>query len=268
MLKNTRSYMPKKTRCPICSHATKHLFTKQVLGKYDANYLHCRYCCYLFINKPTWLKEAYSSPINIEDTGLVSRNLGLSKITSIIITIWFSRRGKFLDYAGGYGLLTRLMRDIGLDFYWLDKYTENLLARVFEHNKSNKKYELITAFEVFEHLQNPASELKKILKYGDSILFSTELIPARDNLKNWDYLGVEHGQHLSFYSEKSLEFLAKKHGLNYYTDHSMVHLFTPQSLSPLLFHNMIRLRSILFPLFSLLYKSKKQSDHEQLKGLR
>jgi len=259
--------MPKKTKCPICSHATKPLFVKQILGKYDANYMKCRYCGYLFVSKPTWLKEAYSSPINTEDTGLVSRNLGLSKITTIIITLWFSRRGKFLDYAGGYGLLTRLMRDIGLDYYWLDPYSNNLMARGFEHNNSTQKYDLITAFEVFEHLQNPARELKKILKYGDSILFSTELIPAQEDLKNWDYLGVEHGQHISFYSEKSLEILAKEHELNYYTDHSMVHLFTPRSLSPFIFHNLIRMRRILFPLFSLLYKSKKQSDHELLKGL-
>ncbi len=38
----------------------------------------------------------------------------------------------FLDYAGGYGVFTRLMRDIGFDFYWHDPYTQNLFANGFE----------------------------------------------------------------------------------------------------------------------------------------
>ena len=56
------------------------------------------------------------------------------------------------NYAGGYGIFTRMMRDIGFDFYWLDKYADNLLTNGFEYNKKiHKKIEAITSFESFEH---------------------------------------------------------------------------------------------------------------------
>ncbi|WP_114639495.1 hypothetical protein [Polynucleobacter necessarius] len=29
----------------------------------------------------------------------------------------------------------------------------------------------------------------------------------------WDYLSVEHGQHIFFYSSKSIEYLAKRYGI-------------------------------------------------------
>jgi hypothetical protein len=56
------------------------------------------------------------------DTGIMQRNLYLSKITAFILLLFFDCRKKFLDYAGGYGVFVRLMRDYGFDFYWYDKY--------------------------------------------------------------------------------------------------------------------------------------------------
>jgi len=35
--------------------------------------------------------------------------------------------GIFLDYAAGYGLFVRLMRDAGYNFRWSDLYCQNLL---------------------------------------------------------------------------------------------------------------------------------------------
>ena len=46
------------------------------------------------------------------------------------------------------------MRDKGYDFYWQDIYSKNLYATDFEYTK-NTKYEMLTAYEVFEHLPDP-----------------------------------------------------------------------------------------------------------------
>jgi hypothetical protein len=44
------------------------------------------------------------------------------------------------------------MRDIGFDYFWQDKYTENLFAQGFENTKiKNGQIELLTCFEAFEH---------------------------------------------------------------------------------------------------------------------
>ena len=79
---------------------------------------------------------------------------------------------------GGYGIFTRLMRDIGFDFYWYDPHSINLLARGFETRSKNYKYELVTAFEVFEHFAELIKEIESMLQFSDNILFSTELLPS------------------------------------------------------------------------------------------
>jgi len=41
--------------------------------------------------------------------------------------------GIFLDYAAGYGLFVRLMRDAGYNFRWSDLYCQNLFVRGWSH---------------------------------------------------------------------------------------------------------------------------------------
>lgn len=220
--------------CNICNSKTQHVFTSKILGKYDVKYFKCDNCGYLFTEEPYWLSEAYSRAINISDTGLINRNIEFSKFLSVLIYFNFNKDAKFLDYAGGYGIFTRLMRDVGFDFYWNDPYTQNLLANGFEYdNNSDTKFELLTAFEVFEHLVNPKEELAKMLKLTDTIVFSTELLPSEiPNPKSWWYYGFNHGQHVGFYSQKTLTELAQIFNLNYYLV-SGVHLFTKHKINSL-----------------------------------
>ena len=63
------------------------------------------------------------------DTGLVSRNLGIARRLAGLLYFGFDPKARYLDFAGGYGLLTRLMRDRGFNFYWHDLYCENVFAR-------------------------------------------------------------------------------------------------------------------------------------------
>ena len=220
--------------CKICNSVTDIAFTYKVLNKYDVKYFKCNKCEVLFTEDAYWLEEAYARPINLSDTGLVNRNIYFSKVLSAFIYFNLNRNGKYLDYAGGYGLFTRLMRDIGFDFYWHDPHSQNILANGFEHNiESNSKFELITAFEVFEHLVNPLKDVEKMLEITDSIIFSTELIPQDiPDPKKWWYYGFNHGQHLIFYSEKTIRMIADHFNLNYYRLSGM-HILTKRRISPI-----------------------------------
>lgn len=249
--------------CRICKSDTKVAFEEKVLNKYNVAYYQCKNCNYLFTEEPYWLNEAYQSAINISDTGIIYRNIQFSRICSVIIDIYFNRHKKFLDYAGGYGLFTRMMRDIGFDFYWIDKYSENLLARGFEYDKNKKNnFEVVTAFEVFEHFVDPVKEFEQILSYGRSIIFSTELLPNPiPNPADWWYYGFTHGQHVSFYSKKSLMILGKKYGLNFYSMKG-IHIFTEKKINEGILR-LLKKASLVF-LFDLLkfrYKSKTFKDH-------
>lgn len=244
--------------CKICSGESNKIFVAKILKKYDVQYFECPKCGFVFTEDPYWLEEAYKSPINVADTGILSRNILFSQLTINIIYYLFNFKGKFLDYAGGYGIFTRLMRDSGLDFKWQDKFSQNLLARGFEYSKSDSNLELVTAFEVFEHLVDPIKELEEILKISKNILFSIVLIPDKiPNPFDWWYYGLNHGQHVSFYSKKTLEFIASKYGLNYYTNGDSIHLFMVKKINPIIFK--ILITSKLGFLFSLWAKNNLKS---------
>lgn len=202
--------------CKICDTNLNPTFKGKILNKYTVDYYHCPNCDFIQTENPYWLDEAYEQSINSSDTGYMYRNLLYSQKLTILLYYLFGTKGKFLDYAGGYGVFVRLMRDIGFDFYWADKYTTNLLAQGFEWNE-NGKYDAITLFEVFEHFVDPMSEIENLFSLTDTILFSTEMHPSPvPNPEDWWYFGLEHGQHIALYSEKTLSQIAKHFGCNYY----------------------------------------------------
>jgi hypothetical protein len=221
--------------CKICGNTSKEIFTAKVLFKYDVKYYQCSICLFMQTQQPFWLEEAYDSAITKQDIGLLFRNNYFSNLLKVFIPIFFNKRKKFLDYGGGYGVFVRLMRDNGFDFYRYDTYCENIFAKGFEDSGSDK-YELLTSFEVFEHLDNPLKEIEIMLSKSDSIFFSTELQP--ENLKNendWWYIMPWTGQHVSLFSIDSLKFLANKYDLNLYTNGRSFHLLTKKKINSFLF---------------------------------
>lgn len=124
-----------------------------------------------------FLGEAYSSAITAVDLGVVSRCDQFSSLLKTIIHSYANPNGQFLDYGGGYGMLVRRMRDLGYDYYWADKHCENLFASGFDvTHRTEGCYELLTAFEVFEHLTDPVGEMEVMTGLADQIVFSTDMI--------------------------------------------------------------------------------------------
>lgn len=251
--------------CPVCLNTqTKEIFRTVVRHRHEAIVRFCEKCQFLFILDPKWLDEAYRQPITIQDTGILARNIALSKVTSIMLYFLFNRQGEFLDYSGGYGIFTRLMRDIGFDFYWCDPYATNLFARGFECVSGTSRFELITCFEVLEHLVDPVKEIGKMFDSSDSMLCTTTLLPSSiPRAHEWNYYGLEHGQHVSFYSSATLQFIARMFGCNLYSDGATTHLFTKRSLNPQFFRAILKLsRYGLFYYVRKRMNSRTEEDSE------
>lgn len=250
-----------QTTCKICNSNTLLIGSKIVLKKHNVVYFKCESCGFIQTEPPFWLNEAYARPINLSDTGLLARNIYISKIALCLIYFFFDKNAKFLDVAGGYGVFTRLMRDFGLNFFWSDPYTKNLFSNSFEDEGHHNKYELITSFESFEHFENPVIEFENMLKISKNIFFSTELQPENLNLdSNWFYWGFEHGQHIAFHTFISLEYLAKSKGLNYYTCNNL-HLITEKKINKLAFKIIVKIASKGFYKFvAKSMQSKTMSD--------
>lgn len=252
-------------RCRLCEAGTAEAFRARILGKHEVAYQACPACGFLQTEEPYWLEEAYAEAINLTDTGIMGRNEWLSRSAAVLIYFLFRRDGKYLDYAGGYGVLTRMMRDIGFDFRWHDPYAKNLFARGFEH-AGDGPYDLVTSFESFEHFVRPAEELAKLAALSPNILFSTELLPQPMPAPGqWWYYGLEHGQHVSFYTASSLAGLGRRLGLHFCTNGSNLHLFSKRPVDPRLFRLLLKAKSLgLFRFVKSRLRSLTVPDMERL----
>jgi glycosyltransferase involved in cell wall biosynthesis len=215
-------------KCKVCESNSHYFASAKLLQKYDVDYFQCSHCGFVQTEEPYWLNEAYLEAIALSDVGLLYRNNMMANITGNLLFNYFNHEAKFLDYGGGYGIFVRLMRDQGFDFYWQDKYCQNLFATGFELKEKDKsELLLITAFELFEHLIHPLQELEEMLKLAPNLFFSTSLLPDNNPTPDqWWYYTLHEGQHIVIYTRKSLEILAKKYNLKLYTDGSSLHLLT------------------------------------------
>jgi len=183
--------------------------------------------------EPDWLDEAYSNPIARGDVGLLRRCQMLAKFTRIVVRTEGLRHGRFLDWAGGYGLLTGLLRDAGLDFNHWDPYCKNLFA-VGREGKLDDNYDLVTAYEVLEHLPRPAEALADVANCSDLLLFTTVLLPdPPPSPGEWWYFAAESGQHVTFYTRQSLELLGRRLGYQLLSNGQQLHLFHRARVNPL-----------------------------------
>ncbi len=209
-------------------------FSAVVLGQHEVAYHYCAECGFLQTEEPYWLAAAYADAIAAADTGLVQRNFSIAAKLAAVIYFCFEPEAAYLDLAGGYGMLTRLMRDIGLDFYWDDKYCRNLMARGFESARAGRQFSALTAIEVMEHVYDPVAFVDEALKTHGvrTMIFTTQTFsgdapPPQD----WWYYTFETGQHISFYQPRTLQRIARRLGLAVFSANGM-HIFTDRAMDP------------------------------------
>jgi hypothetical protein len=184
-----------------------------VLLKYDVGYQQCDQCGSVQTDPPYWLDEAYEIPGVHIDVGIASRTIQMwIVITALLERIGFAPEAPALDFGAASGLLCRLMRDSGYNFYAYDRYSRPFFVNYFTRDDiSSLNPRLITAIEVFEHLPNPAEAISQLLRANaDILLFSTWL--ADGQADDWSYFVPECGQHVFFYSERGLRAFADRLG--------------------------------------------------------
>lgn len=210
--------------CRCCGRPAEAIFTSTVLGR-TVSYYECAHCHYVQTEQPSWLDEAYADALNTTDTGIVRRSARTTRIVAGVMTMLGCLHEPMLDFAGGSGLLVRMLRDLGVDARWHDPHCANVFARGFEH--AGERVALVTAFEVMEHLVQPLPEIERLAGLCDAMLFSTELAPTPTPAPDaWWYYGRDHGQHIGFYRAATLAFIARQLGWHLNSDGRSFHLFT------------------------------------------
>ena len=125
-----------------------------------------------------------------------------------------ARSIKHLDYGGGSGLLAQLLRQADWQSVSYDPFVDRSVSI-----GQLGKFDLITAFEVFEHVPDVRelmSKLGSLLCPGGLVLFSTLLSDGNIQPKqklSWWYASPRNG-HISLFSRQSLAILARDYGVN------------------------------------------------------
>jgi hypothetical protein len=214
---------------------------------------------------PYWLERAYAESINDSDTGIMARNQNNVNIVLITLLVIGRLGDRVVDFAGGYGILTRLLRDIGVTALWSDSFSKNLLARGFEHN--GEPAGLVTAFESFEHFVDPGKELDRMLAIAPNVLLSTEIIADPvPPFNQWWYYGREHGQHIGFYTLDTLRMLAERRNAHLVSDGHSYHLITKTRVNGTLWRWCLKFRRLITLLMKRRLRSKIWTDHLERSG--
>ena len=132
---------------------------------------------------------------------------------------------RHLDYGGGSGLLSEVLFSTGWDSTSYDLFVNRDVAP-----SELGTFDLITAFEVFEHVPDVnrlASDLASLLRPDGIVLFSTLLSDgniSRGQRLTWWYASPRNG-HISLFSRTSLAKLARKHGFSFGSPSAGFHAF-------------------------------------------
>ncbi|MBS1161974.1 MAG: putative O-linked N-acetylglucosamine transferase, family [Proteobacteria bacterium] len=202
--------------CRLCNAPLELAFERQLLARYPVKYYRCTGCAALQTEKPYWLGEAYSGQAERFDTGKASRTLAnFLLLPRLLEILGIEKSDRGLDFGSGTGLLTRLMRDIGYDFFAYDKYGAGEFAGAYLWQELAHRCRLVTMFEVAEHFDDPLAEWGRIFALDPEIVIgSTGLYQGQG--ADWNYLSPESGQHIFFYSLEALTVLAAKFGRTAY----------------------------------------------------
>lgn len=181
----------------------------------------CGFCHAPFIcdKPPEWFREnIYNADYKLFDPEYGGVRAQRQAQNMTYSYSWARRDIRHLDFGGGDGLMAERTRKKGFDSTSYDPFTSD--------EKPTGTFNLITCFEVFEHVPGPNELMRQLTEYlapEGLILASTNLSDGQD-ISRWWYAAPRNG-HISLFSRKSLAILAEKHGLNSLIDVNGGHYF-------------------------------------------
>jgi len=219
--------------CPICSAHCLPAGTiafntccgsgaQNLLPPSDMNvsYVQCSQCGFCFAPEfSAWSLEDFATRIYNEDYAIVDPDYTDARpranAGSLLATFGERGRGiRHLDYGGGHGLLSKLLRDGGWPSESYDPFVDRSVSL-----SGLGQFDLVTAYEVFEHVPDVRrliADLASLLRPDGVVLFSTllsdgNIAPGRP--LSWWYAAPRNG-HISLFSARSLAALGAIEGFS------------------------------------------------------
>jgi SAM-dependent methyltransferase len=226
--------LQRQEQCPVCGAACALHDTvdfnkscEELRGKFlppsniSVSYFRCPGCGFCFAPEiAKWSLAEFEERIYNGDYVLVDPDYAGARpqANAESVRSIFGNRGlsiTHLDYGGGNGRLSQLLAQEGWNSASYDPFVDRKL-RVDRLGN----FDLITAFEVFEHVPEPRKlirEVSGLLRPDGIVLFSTLLsdgILESSGPLQWWYASPRNG-HISLFSKQSLNLLAAENDLQW-----------------------------------------------------
>lgn len=225
MIRDTSAISQTHEACPICGHSD---FVEKPRYSF-AHLIKCRFCKMVFSKKIPSESELHAHYANYNRAKQISP-LTIQKYQVLLKEFnTFNRNNRILDVGCGSGFfLAEAQREgwesTGTEFgddaveFCRTKNLNVLEGSVESIDFADNYFDVITSFEVIEHLSFPfphMKELHRILRPGGLLYMTTPNFGSitRFMLKeNWDI--ITYPEHLSYFEKKTLDFALKRSGFN------------------------------------------------------
>lgn len=191
--------------CPLCATTGAQHFHQDKRRQY----WHCRYCDLVFVDPdqlptPDAERHIYDQHENSPEDPHYRQFL--NRLAAPLCERLGPDQILGLDFGCGPGpTLSVMLRERGLKVVDYDP--------IYAPGEPEKqgRYDFITCTEVMEHFHHPGRDwmrLRRLLKPGGWLGVMTKLRPGQSGFAEWHY--KNDPTHVSFYSRRSFEFLARR----------------------------------------------------------
>jgi 2-polyprenyl-3-methyl-5-hydroxy-6-metoxy-1,4-benzoquinol methylase len=247
------SSMAEDIRCCVCGNSS----AKEFQLKYQKNHfavVTCNKCGFHFIPPYYRNKINYTQYKNADVTTAVRAGNNWAKIQRHKLRFKFIqkfiKKGKLFDLGAGWGHFMLAGKELGYDVYGVEiseqpyLYCVNDLKLPVDHIDffdldESKKFDLITMWDVLEHIDRADVFLEKCSKLNQMNGYLFLQVPQIDSFiakrhkDNWKMMGLDH---VNYFSKQTITKILENHGYQVVSIKSSfeLKLFVMYTLLPLL----------------------------------
>lgn len=217
------------TRCQLCKTSVQFQFSRKTPSNDSVNYFKCDDCGALQTDSPNQNSETSRHSLAFFDSSKAYRALAdYFVVRRIHQILGVNQNDRCVDYRGGNGLFSRIMRDTGYNYFSHSSQDNRDNYNGFVWREINRPVRLVTILNHASEFPTTSSEWETIFSTGaDLVIGSTPLFD--DQGENWRHLDDVQGQNGFFYSSKSLSLVAYRNLREFYAFNNFF-IFTKERL--------------------------------------